>query len=134
VLYEDVAGALDFLGRAFGFRETLRSTAPDGTTIWHAEMRLDEDSVIYLGDPGESYRNPRDLGGVTVSLHVYVDDVDAHFERARAAGAQIEAEPADQAYGDRRYSARDPEGHDWFFAQRVRDVAPEEWGATVRAG
>jgi uncharacterized glyoxalase superfamily protein PhnB len=64
-------------------------------------------------------------------LRHYVDDFDAHHERARAAGATIGDAPADQEHGDRRYHAEDPEGHSWFFAQRVRDVPPEEWGATV---
>jgi uncharacterized glyoxalase superfamily protein PhnB len=67
---------------------------------------------------------------VTQLVHAYVDDVDAHCARARAAGAKIEREPADQEYGDRNYGAIDPEGHRWFFAQKLRDVAPEEWGAT----
>jgi uncharacterized glyoxalase superfamily protein PhnB len=71
------------------------------------------------------------LGTTTVVVHVYVDDVDAHYERAKAAGAEITQEPADQEYGDRRYTARDVEGHQWFFATRVRDVSPSEWGATV---
>jgi uncharacterized glyoxalase superfamily protein PhnB len=66
-----------------------------------------------------------------VGLYVLVDDVDAHYERARAAGAEILEEPADQEYGDRRYAAMDPEGHHWFFAQQLRAAAPEEWGATV---
>lgn len=60
-----------------------------------------------------------------------VDDVDAHHERARSAGAEIFEEPRDQEYGDRRYGARDPEGHEWFFAEQVRQTAPDEWGAEV---
>ena len=68
---------------------------------------------------------------MTVGAHVYVDGVDAHFEHARAAGAEILAEPADQEYGDRRYAATDPEGHHWFFAQHVRDVDPADWGGTT---
>jgi uncharacterized glyoxalase superfamily protein PhnB len=93
-------------------------------------MRLGE-GVIYLGDPGDQYRNPKQLGQETVGIHVEVDDVDAHFERAKSAGAEILEEPTDQAYGLRRYTAVDPEGHYWFFAQVVREVAPEEWGAVV---
>jgi uncharacterized glyoxalase superfamily protein PhnB len=62
---------------------------------------------------------------------VLVDDVDAHYERAEAAGAEVLEEPTDQDYGDRRYTARDLEGHHWYFAQRIRQPAPEEWGATV---
>ena len=129
LLYEDCAAMLAWLERAFGFREVLRHRSPEGN-VWHAEMELDAAS-IYMGDPGEQYRNPKRLGAATQSLYVYVDDADAHHERARAAGAEIFREPVDQEFGDRHYGARDPEGHEWFFAHRVRDVAPEQWGAEV---
>lgn len=117
--YEDVASALAWLTRAFGLRERMRMEGPDGR-IAHAEMEL-ADGVVMMGCPGSAYRNPRALGQVTQSLYVYVDGVDDHFQRAKAAGAAILEEPADQFYGDRRYGAADPEGHHWFFAQRVRD-------------
>jgi uncharacterized glyoxalase superfamily protein PhnB len=129
LLYEDVATALDWLSRAFGFEEQLRFTGEEGY-VNHAEMKLG-DGTIYLGDPGDHYRNPKRLGQETVGLYVLVDDVDAHYSRAKAAGAEINAEPEDQEYGDRRYTATDPEGHVWFFAQQIRDVAADEWGATV---
>ena len=122
--YEDVAKALDWLAAAFGFRERLRMPAPDGS-IGHAEVEL-ADGVIMLGRPNAEYRNPKRLGGVTQNIYVYVDDVDKHFERAKRAGAEILAEPEDQFYGDRRYGAVDPEGHEWYFATHVRDVAPED--------
>jgi PhnB protein len=124
LLYEDGEAAIDFLTRAFGFRERMRMPMPDGS-IGHAEMEL-ADGVIMLGCPGASYRNPKSLGGVTTNIYVYVDDVDKHFERAKGAGARILQEPADQFYGDRRYGAADPEGHEWYFATHVRDVAPED--------
>lgn len=127
LLYEDVAAAIEWLGDAFGFEEVLRVTAAAGD-VNHAELRLGEESV-FLGDPGGDYRGPTRLGARTAQVHVYVDDVDAHFERAREAGATILAEPADQAYGDRRYDAEDLEGHAWSFAQHVRDVSPADWGA-----
>jgi PhnB protein len=129
LLYKDCDAALDWLGRAFGFEEVLRYTGAEGY-VNHAEMKLGG-ARIFMGDPGEDYRNPKELGSETVGLYVYVDDVDAHFERAQAAGAEIREEPADQEYGERRYTARDPEGHLWFFATVVRQLAPEEWGATV---
>jgi uncharacterized glyoxalase superfamily protein PhnB len=129
LLYEDVAGALEWLERAFGFKETLRFSGEEGY-VNHAEAWLG-DAQIYLGDPGEQYKNPRRLGQETVGLYVLVDDVDAHYERARAAGAEIVEEPTDQEYGDRRYTAVDPEGHHWFFAQPLRHADPQEWGATV---
>jgi len=129
LLYKEVDAALEFLSNAFGFKEVLRYTGEEGY-VNHAEMRFG-DGAIYLGDPGDRYRSPKDLGRETVGINVLVDDVDAHFERAKAAGAEISEEPTDQEYGERRYIARDHEGHLWFFGQPARDVAPEEWGATV---
>ena len=83
-----------------------------------------------LGSPGDDYKNPKRLGGVTQLIHVYVDEVDRHCETATAAGARIVRPPEDQSYGDRRYDAEDPEGHMWSFAQHIRDVSPDE----MRAG
>ena len=100
LLYEDVAAALDWLAKAFGFRERLRLPGSDGA-ITHAEMEM-ADGVVMMGHPGPDYKNPKRLGQVTLMVHVYVDDVDAHYERAKAAGAKIVAEPTDQFYGDRR--------------------------------
>jgi PhnB protein len=122
--YQDVAAALRFLADAFGFRERLRMPGSDGK-IAHAEMTLG-DGLVMMGCPGADYRNPKRLGQTTQSLYVYVDDVDAHCARAKKAGAKIINEPEDQFYGDRRYGAEDPEGHHWFFATHVRDVAPED--------
>ena len=122
--YQDVARALDWLSRAFGFRERMRMPGPDGG-IMHAEMECAE-GVIMLGRPGPHYKNPKTLGQATQSLYVYVDQVDRHFERARVAGATVLEKPTDQFYGDRRYGVEDPEGHQWYFAQHVRDVAPED--------
>jgi PhnB protein len=135
LLYEDVAGALDWLSRAFGFRETVRLDGPAGY-VNHAEMDVGDGSSIYLGDPGDDYRSPKHLGATTCSVYVYVADVDAHHARATEAGATIIDQLHNEEYGDRRYGAEDPEGHQWYFAQRIRDVAPEEWGAQVaeRAG
>jgi uncharacterized glyoxalase superfamily protein PhnB len=118
LLYEDAAGALEFLARAFGFRETSRNEAAEGR-VAHAEMELG-DGRIMLGQPAEGFRNPKHLGANTMLMYIYIDDVDAHCERARTAGAEIVDEPADQEYGNRHYHARDPEGHDWYFAQPVR--------------
>lgn len=127
LLYSDVGAAISWLTRAFGFTETLRFTDPDGV-VNHAEMSVG-DGLIMLGNPGPFYRNPDRLGGVTQFTHVYVEDVDAHYDQAVAEGARIMADLEDQPYGDRRYDAADLEGHNWSFAQNLRHVAPEEWGA-----
>jgi PhnB protein len=92
-------------------------------------MDVGDGSPIYLGDPGDDYRNPKSLAASTCSVYVYVEDVDAHHTRATQAGATIIDPLTDQTYGDRRYGAEDPEGHQWFFATRVRETRPDEWGA-----
>jgi uncharacterized glyoxalase superfamily protein PhnB len=133
LLYEDCRAALEFLSRAFGFGERLHYENEVGT-ITHAEMRLGGRGTIFMGAPGPEYSGPGRDGRVTVEVYVYVDDVDDHFRRARDEGAVIREEPADTAYGDRRYAAEDPEGHHWFFAQRVNEVLPAEWGAVEATG
>jgi uncharacterized glyoxalase superfamily protein PhnB len=129
LLYEDCEAALDFLSRAFGFEEVLRYTG-EGGYINHAEMRVGAEGRIFMGDPGDEYKNPKRLGQETFGSYVYVDeDVDALCERARSAGAEIREEPTDQEYGERRFTAVDPEGQVWYFARPIKQVAPEEWGA-----
>jgi uncharacterized glyoxalase superfamily protein PhnB len=124
LLYQDVDAALEWLTTTCGFTEDVRMPGPEGKAV-HAEARLG-DGVVMMGNPGPDYQNPKRRGGATQLVYVYVDDVDKHFETARAAGAHILNEPADQFYGDRTYGAEDPEGHQWSFAQHVRDVAPED--------
>jgi PhnB protein len=116
LLYEDGAAAIDFLTRAFGFEETMRAEGEG--RVEHAELRLGGD-VIMLGSPGGDYRSPKTAGHYSAAVHVYVDDVDSHFARAKEAGAEIVMEPTDQEYGDRRYDAKDPEGHFWSFASEI---------------
>ena len=103
------------------FTGTMKGSmkGPDGKTN-HAAMKLTGGEIFMLGCPGPKYKNPKQLANVTQGLYITVDDVDKHFLRASKAGAKILDEPADQFYGDRRYSAADPEGHHWYFAQPVR--------------
>jgi PhnB protein len=126
VHYEDAQAALEFLTTAFGFRERFRMDGPDGR-IAHAEVETGDRGVVMLGEPGEGYRSPKNLDSQgTSSFYVYVDDVDEHHARAKAAGATIVREPEDQFYGDRNYGVVDLEGHEWYFATHVRDVSSEE--------
>ncbi len=116
LLYEDVAAALKLLAQAFGFRKYgAQMKGPDGK-INHAAMKL-RAHLVMMGCPGPKYRNPKKLGQATQCLYVNVNDVDAHFERAKKAGAKILEAPKDTFYGHRRYGAEDPEGHQWYFAQ-----------------
>jgi uncharacterized glyoxalase superfamily protein PhnB len=113
LLYEDAGAALEWLSKAFGFREMTRIEQEGVVT--HAEMDVGEGATIYLGQPGEDYRSPKRVGR-TVLVCVDVDDVDSHCGHAREAGAVIAEDPADQEYGERRYAAEDLEGHLWYFA------------------
>jgi PhnB protein len=125
LLYENVGKALEWLASAFGFVEFGdRYAGPDGK-LTHAQMRLG-DGVVMMGCPGPTYRNPKRLGQATQHLYIYVEDVDSLFERASALGAKVIAPPKDEFYGDRRCALADPEGHQWFFAQHVRDVPQTE--------
>ena len=132
ILYEDVPAALEFLDRAFGFTEVLRFTGDDGV-VNHAEARLG-DNLLLMGNPGPDYRNPRNTGVQHVMLLANVDDVDAHHERARTAGATILSEPKEEAYGEYMYRAEDAEGYRWQFGRQVKEVAPKDWGAVEASG
>lgn len=131
LLYADVAAAMDFLKAAFGLEEYGERFLDSDGRVNHAAMKIG-DGVIMMGCPGAAYKNPKQLGSSTESLYIYVEDVDAHFERARRAGARILQEPTDEFYGDRRYGAEDPEGHQWYFASHVRDVSFDEMKASYR--
>jgi PhnB protein len=116
--YEDVAAAIEWLTKAFGFKEMgERISGADGK-VNHAAMEL-EGAVIMMGYPGPEYRNPKRLGAETQTLYVVVENVDKHYKQSKEAGAHILQEPEDMFYGDRRYGAADPEGHHWYFAQRT---------------
>jgi uncharacterized glyoxalase superfamily protein PhnB len=128
--YQDPMAALSWLQSAFGFETTMLIEAPaDNPTMIHAELCLAGNGRVMLGGEWAAWvKSPASVGGAnTASVHVDLEnDLDGHCERARAAGAFIEAEPADQFYGARTYRARDPEGHVWTFAQTIREVSREE--------
>jgi len=114
--YEDPAGAVDWLEQAFGFERSAVHEDPDGKVV-HAELRYG-DGMIMLGSArNEAWgmRTPKELGAVTQGVYVVVDEIDPHYERARAVGAEIVREPMDTDYGSRDYMARDPEGNLWSF-------------------
>lgn len=133
LIYDDAEAAIGFLQRAFGFEERFRFPLPGGG-IGHAELARG-DSVLMLASANAALglAGPRAFPARHGFVHVYVDDVDAHCARARAAGAEIAQEPEDKFYGDRSYLAADPEGHRWSFATRLRDVPPEELRAAAEA-
>ncbi len=122
--YNDARGAIRSLCGTFGFVE-LFSVPESGPIVRHAQLRLGT-NVIMLGSarPGEPMSSPRALGAATQALYVYVDNLEAHFERARSAGAEITSPIADTDFGASEYHARDLEGHPWTFGTYLPDDNP----------
>ena len=123
---DDAAKAIDWYKQALGATELFRMDGPGGT-IGHAELKIG-DSVVLLADPfpQASTKPPKELGGTTASLMLYVEDVDAIVNRAADAGATVTMEVADQFWGDRFGSFTDPFGHSWSIATHIEDVPPDE--------
>lgn len=125
------AEAIEFYKKAFGAVELMRLPAPDGK-LMHARVRIG-DSMFMLVDevPDWGVLGPAALKGTPVTLHLQVDDVDAWFERATAAGAKPVMPPADMFWGDRYGMVEDPCGHRWSIATHIKDLTPEEIQAAV---
>ena len=115
LVYEDIQAAHDFLVTAFGFEAGGVMRNAEGQPV-HGEVRAGDAAIWLHRVTAEHGLTSALVVDMPSGLVVHVDDVDAHFERARAAGARIDAEPVDQPYGQREYGARDPEGHRWWFA------------------
>jgi len=126
VHYPDVVEAVSWLTRAFGFSEHYRHGEP----VSGAQVRLGNAWIMLKrAEPGSA--SPAELGYGTQSLTVFLEDVDAHFQTAKEAGARILEEPHETVYGEYQYAARDFAGHHWLFSRHARDLSPAEWGATV---
>ena len=127
------AGAIEFYKKAFSATEVYRLAGPDGK-IAHAEIKIGN-GVIMLADeyPDFGSVSPQSLGGTAVTIHLYVNDVDALVRQASAAGATVARPPTDEFYGDRAATLVDPYGHRWMFATHKEDVSPEEMGKRYAA-
>jgi PhnB protein len=123
---DDAAQAIEYYQKAFGAKERMRMDAPGGK-IGHAELEIGN-SMVMLSDsfPQATTRPPKELGGTTGSIFMYVEDVDAVVKKAVDEGATITMEVADQFWGDRFGSIQDPFGHSWSIATHVEDLTPEE--------
>ena len=131
------AQALEYYKKAFGAKELMRMAQPDGR-VGHAEIQIGDSHVMMADEfPEMGVRSPQSIGGSPVMLHLYVEDVDAVFQQAVAAGAKVLRPVTDQFYGDRTGGIEDPFGHRWAIMTRVEDVSVEEaerrlaeWAAT----
>jgi len=126
LIIKGATSAIEFYKKAFGATESVRMPTPDGK-VGHAEIKIG-DSTIMMADefPQMGARGPESIGGSPVSLMLYVEDVDALFNRAIAAGGKVQRPVADQFYGDRSGALVDPFGHIWHIATHKEDMSPEE--------
>lgn len=123
---------LNWLEEAFGLEQSMVILDADGN-LAHSEMTFGDGLIMVGSEWSADHASPKSVGGKnTQSVHMHLqEDIDAHCERARKAGAEILQESATQFYGDRTYRARDPEGHIWTFAQTVQQMTPAEWDANA---
>ncbi|CAJ60246.1 MULTISPECIES: VOC family protein [Frankia] len=130
---DGAAAAIEFYASVLGATERMRLAGPGGT-VAHAELALG-DSVLMLSDefPEMGAVSPASVGGSPVTISLYVEDVDATYDRALAAGATAVRPVADQFYGDRSGQFTDPFGHRWSIASRVEQVPPQEMAARMSA-
>jgi uncharacterized glyoxalase superfamily protein PhnB len=126
VSYQNLGEAIAWLTRVFGFEEYYRyGGGPRGGQMWAGK------TAIQVNQARDGEKSPRQLGYGTQSLTIIVEDVDAHYARAKAAGAKILEEPHETEYGEYQYAAEDLDGHRWLFSRHAKDRRPEEWGAVV---
>ena len=126
ITYQDLATAIDWLTRIFGFAEHYRY----GDPVSGAQLHLgDAFIMVRQARPGES--SPAQLGCGTQSLTIFLEEVEAHFRHSTSAGARIVENLHETEYGELQYGVEDFEGHHWLFSRHARDVGPEEWGARV---
>lgn len=125
--YPDVAVAVDWLVRVFGFVERVRIGD-------HRAQLSFGDGALIVADASAGRSTPTPDAGVTHSVMLRVEDIDQHYADVQAAGVTAAAAPQDMPYGERQYSVTDPAGHRWTFTQSIRDVVPEEWGGQTMRG
>jgi PhnB protein len=127
LVIRDCAKAIEFYKRALGAQQIMRMPAPDGKSIWHAELKIG-DSIFFMNDemPGMTQSAPSADRPSPVTLWIYTQDCDASYQRAIDAGATSKMKPDDAFWGDRIAAVVDPFGYQWSFATHVKDMTEEE--------
>ena len=133
MVVSDAAKAIEFYKKAFGAQEIERFMTPDGKGVMHAQLKIG-DSMVMLGNEfPPTCLSPKSRGGTSVSLHVYVDNADATFERAVKSGCTAKMPMMDQFWGDRYGQVEDPFGHQWSIATHKQDLTQDQIAANAKA-
>ena len=132
--FSDAPAAIEFYKKAFGAEEIKRLPGPDGKSLIHAELKIGNSRLLLVDEfPEMDCRGPKSVGGSPVSIHMFVDDADAAFDKALAAGAEVRMPLADQFWGDRYGVLTDPFGHIWSIATHKENLTPQEIGERAQA-
>ena len=133
IIVQDATRAIDFYKKAFGAQEQTRHMAPDGKTVMHAQLKIGNSMLMLANEFPPMCVSPKARGGTSVTLHLYVENVDAAFDRAVKAGCTVKMPVADQFWGDRYGQVADPFGHEWSFATRKQELTKEQVAANAKA-
>lgn len=135
LVIDGAAKAIEFYKAAFGAEVLVAMPMPDSDRLMHGEIQIGNSRVMVADEFPEMgpRRSPTALGESSVTLHLYVEDVDAAIEKAEKAGATVTMPAADMFWGDRYGKVKDPFGHDWGLATHVRDLSPEEMAEAAQA-
>ena len=133
LVVSDAAKAIEFYKKAFGAQEIERFMRPDGKAVMHAQLKIG-DSMMMLGSEFPPHcLSPKSRGGTSVSLHLYVENADATFDRAVKAGCTVKMPMIDQFWGDRYGQVEDPFGHEWSMATHKKDLTQDQIAANAKA-
>lgn len=129
----DAARAIDFYKRAFGAQETARHMMPDGKAVMHAQLKIGDSVIMLANEFPPMGLSPKSRGGTSVTIHLYVENADAAFDRAVKAGCTVKMPLSDQFWGDRYGQVEDPFGHQWSIATHKQDLTNEQIAANAKA-
>src|SRR5438874_4197207 len=132
IVVQDAARAIEFYKKAFGATENARHTMPDGKAVMHAQLKIGDSMLMVGNEFPPMCLSPKGRGGTSVTLHLYVENADAAFDRAVKAGCTVKMPMADQFWGDRYGQVEDPFGHQWSIATHKQDLTKDQIAANAR--
>jgi uncharacterized glyoxalase superfamily protein PhnB len=133
IIVQDAAKAVEFYKKAFAAQEITRHMTPDGKAVMHAQLKIGNSMLMLGQEMPPTCLSPKSRGGTSATLHLYVENADAAFDRAVKAGCTVKMPLTDQFWGDRYGMAEDPFGHQWSIATHKQDLSAEQIAANAKA-
>jgi PhnB protein len=132
LVVQDATKAIEFYQTAFGGKEVVRHMTPDGKTVMHAQIKIGDSMLMLANEWPPMCLSPKSRGGTSTTMHLYVENADAAFDRAVKAGCTVKMPITDQFWGDRYGQVEDPFGHMWSIATHKHDFSPEQIAANAK--